>query len=158
VFILNPPPSGVISNTVCVSANVLAQASKCSMPWAARTSSCRYFCYNYFYRCNSYDKLVGRPRCGNKYVAAQSLEFTVWDFTERLITDPQTALALYQEEKENQNNLIAEMEQRLAAIDELLDENEGELRRLQKMYQRGGCDDDYFAAKNNVSAMNRPHF
>ncbi len=44
VFMRNPPPSGVISKTVWVSAKVLAQASKCSMPWAASSSSWRYFC------------------------------------------------------------------------------------------------------------------
>jgi hypothetical protein len=36
------------------------------------------------------------------------------------------------------------VQERLEAIDDLLDDNLAELRRLQRMYQKGGCDEEYF--------------
>lgn len=101
----------------------------------------------YLYRCGAYNKSQGRGKCGNRSLNALDLEATVWDFVERLIKDPATTLALYQKDQEAKDALLTHVQERIAAIDELLDENTGELRRLQRMYQRGGCDDQYFDAE-----------
>jgi site-specific DNA recombinase len=103
--------------------------------------------YNFFYRCSARNRILDRPACGNRAFSAIDIEHTVWEFVERLIRDPKTTLALYQKDQEAKDALLSHVQERIAAIDELLGENTAELRRLQKMYQRGGCDDQYFDAE-----------
>lgn len=103
--------------------------------------------YNYFYKCSAYSKVLGRAKCGNKAVPALELEACVWGFVERLIRDPKTTLALYQKDQSAKDALLSNVQERLAAIDSLIDDGTEELRRLQRMYQRGGCDDQYFDAE-----------
>jgi len=100
--------------------------------------------YNYFYKCSAYSKVLGRSKCGNKAIPALELEACVWRFVERLIRDPKTTLALYQKDTSAKEALLSNVQERLAAIDDLLNDNLIELRRLQRMYQKGGCDEDYF--------------
>jgi site-specific DNA recombinase len=117
----------------------------CSVSAFRKRKNERY--YQYFYRCNSYNKLLARAGCANKHVSALNLEYTVWDFVEKLIRNPKTTLALYQKDQEAKQALLLNVQERVAAIDDLLEDNTGELRRLQKMYQRGGCDEEYFDAE-----------
>src|SRR2546421_4000636 len=75
------------------------------------------------------------------------LEFTIWDFIERLATDPQTTMALYLGEQDRIQDIMSEAQARVDAIDELVAENRAEKRRLNQMYQRGRCEQDYFDAE-----------
>src|SRR5262249_5561322 len=102
----------------------------------------------YYYRCSAYNRNLQRAKCGNQALPAFDIEDTVWDFVERLIKDPQTTLALYQKDQSAKEALMSNVQERVAAIDELIEENTGEVRRLQRMYQRGGCDDQYFDVKH----------
>ena len=102
---------------------------------------------SYLYKCSAYNKVLRRAKCGNRSINAIVIENTVWNFVERLIKNPKTTLALYQKDTGAKEALNSNVQERIAAIDELTEENTQELRRLQRMYQRGGCDDQYFDAE-----------
>jgi site-specific DNA recombinase len=105
----------------------------------------RYF----YYSCNRYDKALGRESCGNRKVPADDLERTIWDFVEQLTTDPQTALAVYAQNQQDDLSVVEETFRRIAAIDELLEENKQEKNRINWMFQKKRCDEEYFEAEHN---------
>src|SRR5262249_4653792 len=77
--------------------------------------------YQFYYRCNSGNKLLGQVGCVNKHIMALNLEFTVWDFVEKLIRNPKTTLALYEKDQEAKQALLSNVQERIAAIDDLLE-------------------------------------
>lgn len=105
----------------------------------------RYF----YYACHRYDKAMGREACGNRMVPADALEETVWEFVEQLTTDPQTTLALYAQNQQDDLSLVEETLQRIAAIDELMEENLDEKKRVNWIFQKKRCDKDYFEAEHD---------
>lgn len=110
------------------------------------TSGKRY----HHYACASYKLGVLRKRC--KFtpvsrVSADALEYTVWDFVERLVDEPEATIALYQEEQAKLETVLEDTQARIATIDELLEENKGQKHRLNRMYQKGQCDEEYFDAE-----------
>lgn len=110
------------------------------------TSGKRY----HHYACSSYKLGVLRKRC--KFtpvsrVSADALEYTVWDFVERLVNEPEATIALYQEEQAKLETVLEDTQARIATIDELLEENKGQKHRLNRMYQKGQCDEEYFDAE-----------
>jgi Recombinase/Recombinase zinc beta ribbon domain len=103
--------------------------------------------YYFYYRCNTYTTTVVQPRCRNRKVKADALEYTVWDFIDRLVTDTQTTIAIYEQEHQATASMLTETRQRLEAIDELVVENHEEKHRLNQMYQKKRCDEAYFEAE-----------
>jgi site-specific DNA recombinase len=101
----------------------------------------------YYYSCNSEAKRVFFGGICYNRVVADDLEITVWDFVERLVTNPETTMALYREEQQAHEAMLAEKRQRLLAIEELLAENHEEQNRLNWMFQKRRCDEDYFEAE-----------
>lgn len=103
----------------------------------------------YYYRCSAETKKLFMKRNCNNGVNTEVLENTVWDFIQKLANDPRTTVALYQQEHSETEALFAESKTRIAAINDLLAENDEEKKRLNYMFQKKRCDEQYFDAEHH---------
>jgi site-specific DNA recombinase len=125
----------------------MCRCSKCGYSMVGRSTTKPNKVVHSYYNCGAESKrFFLEKNCSNRVTTAQ-LEETVWEFIERLATDPRITVALYEEEHEATETLFAQSQTRIAAIDELLQENSEEQKRLSWMFQKKRCDEQYFDAE-----------
>ena len=93
-----------------------------------------------YYRCQtaSHSRPENRKRCANKtYFSAKRIDAAVWEWIKSWLCDPDALAAELERHKAERDSDNAPTRRRLAVVDELIAENEGQLERLLDLYLSG---------------------
>jgi site-specific DNA recombinase len=93
--------------------------------------------YNFYYRCTGHDGTIANVKCPIPQFRLEQVDGAVWEWVTSFLTDQQLleqGMAEYQAAQEVKNERVFE---RVAIIDELLEDHQGQLNRILDLYLEG---------------------
>lgn len=103
--------------------------------------------YNFYYRCAGYDGAIANIKCKLPQFRVDQVDSAIWNWVTDFLTNPQLlekGMTDYQSEQAARNDQIIE---RVAIIDELLADHQGQLNRILDLYLEGDFPKDLLLEK-----------